>query len=74
MSKIRTIDGHIVTENDLVYEIMYRYYNPEYSDPVPEQRKLKDIPQGTKVWYRKINCHVECQRIKNKIWRNETVL
>lgn len=58
-----TEDNHTVKGNELVYEIMYRYYNPEVSLPEPEQRAVRLIPEDRPIWLHRQNCQIECDRI-----------
>lgn len=61
---MRFTEDHIpVAETDHVYEILYRYINPEYSQPEPDLRKVKDIPPGTPIWKEKENCIIAIKKI-----------
>lgn len=51
-----TEDGHIVSNTDQVYEIIYQYINPEVSVPVSNRTEVSKIPQGTKIWVHESNC------------------
>lgn len=70
----QTEDYNTVAESELVWEIMYQYINPEVSEPYPDQRLVRLIPPGTRIWVHKNNCQAECDRIikgKSKLKKQE---
>jgi len=58
-----TEDLPVVRDTDEVWEIMYRYVNPEYSRAEPEKRMVKNIPDKYKIWFHQSNCRLACMRI-----------
>ena len=64
MSRL-TEDLQLVIDTDEVWEIMYRYVNPEYSRAEPERRMVKNVPKKCKIWFHQSNCRLECFR-RNK--------
>lgn len=52
----RTREGHWVGPHDKVWEIVYKYYNAEYSVPRPEHKKAQDVPIGVRIWESRTNC------------------
>jgi len=60
-----TEDFQLVEPSDYVWEIMYRYVNPEFSRAEPERRLVNSIPGKVKIWFHQSNCRLECFR-RNK--------
>lgn len=50
-----------------VFEMMYRYINPEISLAYPQDTEIEKVPIGTKFWYNKRNCQYECDKINTLI-------
>lgn len=56
----QTEDNIWVTESEMVWEIMYRYFNGEVSRAEPEARSAKEIPFKYKIWKHRGNCQAQC--------------
>lgn len=72
----RTEDGGFVESSEPVYEILYRYYNAEYSEPEPHLTISGNIPEGYKRWKYLINCRKACERIiekRKEVWENTNI-
>jgi len=55
-----TAEGNKVDSFEMVWEIMYRYVNPEVSLAYPEQRICKDVPPNVRIWKHKRRCWERC--------------
>lgn len=62
-----TADGVMVSETDLVYEILYHYYNAEVSLAEPHQTESKNVPLQYPVWRFKLACQKRCWKLNSQI-------
>lgn len=60
-----TVEGKKVDKYETVWEIMYRYVNPEVSLAYPQEMICKDVPEGVRIWKYRNNCFLKCARINN---------
>lgn len=59
-----TVDYKDVNDEDFVYEIMWRYINPEVTGyPEPERTQARHVPEGTRIWKFESNCRKECNKL-----------
>lgn len=58
-----TQDWHEVCKTDLVWEIVFKYYNEETSLAEPERKESHEVPKKYRVWKYKDACEEECLKI-----------
>lgn len=61
----RTEDNHWVDSTTAVWEIMWRYLNPEVSLAEPEERPAGFVPRMNKIWKDRGVCKRVCNRLNN---------
>jgi hypothetical protein len=60
-----TQDEMQVFDTDMVWEILFRYLNPETSVAEPETRMVKLIPPQARIWAYHATCEAECRRLND---------
>lgn len=58
-----TQDGHIIFDQDVVWEIMYKRYNSESSEAYPEARHANKIPTKYPIWASQRQCQKRCDEL-----------
>lgn len=61
-----TEDHREALNHSAVWEIMYGYINPEFSEAYPRMTHISELPQGTRVWMLMQNCQRECDFINQQ--------
>lgn len=73
---IRTADNKWVEPDCLVWEIMYQYFNEEYSEAYPQCRSAIEVPEQYPVWKSKHRCQYRCDMLNKRehenIFENKT--
>lgn len=66
----KTEDGHYVEEGERVYEVLWQYFNEEYSEAYPHPTTCRDVPIDCPVWKHLDNCRRASTR-KNEKYRKQ---
>lgn len=59
-------DGFRVYDHDLVYEVVWKRYNAEYSEAVPEGRLVHQIPEKYPIWISQVRCQRRCNELNTQ--------
>lgn len=61
-----TVDGKKVDKYEQVWEIMYRYVNPEVSLAYPQETRCDQVPDKVKIWHSRSECLIKCMKINKE--------
>ena len=61
-----TQEGYEVEDNEPVYEILYKWYNPEVSMAEPYLTVVEKVPKDFKMWKHKNGCLGYCIYLNRK--------